>query len=81
MLRSVTPGTRGPCFTENPWGERARLWAVSTAKLDDDNWKQIVDEVSTFWKRHNVDSDSDDASIPGDGIDPRTAIEIDWYVI
>ncbi|KAN0139619.1 hypothetical protein V8E53_002281 [Lactarius tabidus] len=80
---SVKPATGGPHvkFSENPWGERAWSWAISTAKLKDDNWEQIVDEASSFWKRHTIDSDHDDgASVADAATDPRTAIEIDWCV-
>lgn len=74
--RLVKPATRGPCFSENPWGERARSWALSTARLKDINWAQIVDEALSFWKRHNIDSENDSSSV-ADAMDPCTLIEID----
>ena len=77
---SAKTATRGLCFSENPWGEKARAWAVSTTKLarDDTKWTVAIDEAMTFWKRHIIDSDNDDASVDTDAPDLCTAIEIDW---
>ncbi|KAH9957044.1 hypothetical protein BGW80DRAFT_1384682, partial [Lactifluus volemus] len=35
-------------FSDNPWGKKARMWAGSTQRLNEDHWRKVVDDACAY---------------------------------
>ncbi|KAH9956818.1 hypothetical protein BGW80DRAFT_1386030, partial [Lactifluus volemus] len=35
-------------FSDNPWGKKARMWAGSTQRLDEDHWHKVVNDACAY---------------------------------
>jgi hypothetical protein len=67
-------------FSDNPWGKKARMWARSTQRLDEDHWHKVVNNACAYIPEGEQIAEGDCAE-GGDEykVDLRSCVALNWY--
>jgi hypothetical protein len=67
-------------FSDNPWGKKARMWAGSTQRLNEDHWRKVVDNACAYIPEGEKIAEGDCAEGEDEyEVDLRSCIALNWY--